>query len=413
MTDVQKSADLVVVGAGLVGALLALLVARRQPTLSIVVIEAAAQCTQYDAKIFDPRVVALTESSIQLLREVGVWSKIQSARACPFTDMEVWDGEGTGRIHFSAHQINYPQLGFIVENSLIVSHLQQALSYQPNIQLCMAERVQQVLLPSASLDEKFTESVLVLASGKRISGQLIVGADGAHSHIRALANLQTREWSYGHTAIVTTVQFDKPHGFVARQRFTVDGPLALLPLQRSADALPDEKFCSIVWSLRDHKAEALMVLDDEAFRVQLEHAAEGALGNALQVDKRFSIPLRQRHAIDYCAPGLALVGDAAHTVHPLAGQGVNMGLKDVLVFANELDRALARGLPVGHMAMLRRYQRARKADNLTTMAGMEGFKQLFGATSPWLRWLRNEGLRQVAAQSLLKRKIIKRAMGLN
>ncbi|AFU99972.1 UbiH/UbiF/VisC/COQ6 family ubiquinone biosynthesis hydroxylase [Simiduia agarivorans] len=405
----RRNADIAVVGAGLVGALFALLHARRHPQQQVLLLEAGADTAHFDAGGFDPRVVALTQASVNLLDEAGIWQKVLTARACAYTAMDVWDAEGTGDIQFFADDVHQPQLGFIVENSLLLSHLHQAISYTPNIQLQLNARVKQLLLPAADANG---DATLLLASGETLRVQLIVAADGARSSLRELAGLATREWDYGHDAIVTTIRTQKPHDFVARQRFMRSGPLAFLPLQASAQAAAQEFHCSIVWSAETPLAKQLMQLGDDEFCDSLTRASEACLGQVVHADKRFAIPLRQRHAVDYIRPGFALIGDAAHTIHPLAGQGVNLGIKDVAALLTELDRASARGLALGHGATLRRYQRARKADNLATMAAMEGFKQLFGADHHLLRWLRNEGLKLANRSGLVKREMIKQAMGL-
>lgn len=405
---IQSHADITIVGAGIVGALLGLQLARRLPHLSIQVLEANPKLAQFIAQSVDPRVVALTENSVAMLQAVGIWERLCAVRVSPYTHMDVWDGEGTGRIQFDATLAEREQLGFIVENSLLVSELQQALSYHPNVKLCLGQQLAQVLLPESDADDHFGPVQLITQNGECGTTGLLLAADGANSGVRALAGIDAREWDCQQLGIVTTITTEKSHDRVARQRFMATGPLALLPLTSGEPPLHQ---CSIVWSADTPNAEALMALDDNTFCEALTQASEACLGRVTAIDKRYSFPLWQRHALAYCKPGLALVGDAAHTIHPLAGQGVNIGLKDVGALTDEIERALARGLPLGCMATLRRYQRARKADNLLTLGGMDGFKRLFGADSHWLRWLRNEGLRQVDKQPLLKRMLIKHAMG--
>jgi 2-octaprenylphenol hydroxylase len=247
---------------------------------------------------------------------------------------------------------------------------------------------------------------LQLAEGGALSAGLVVGADGAQSRLRQLAALPVREWSYGQRAIVATVAVDGHHRFTAWQRFTDSGPLAFLPL--SADG----RLCSIVWSQEDAEAERLMALDDDAFRAALGRAFEQRLGEITACSRRVCLPLQQRHAIDYVRPGLALVADAAHTIHPLAGQGINLGIQDVAALAEEVRRGVARGLSPGHEEVLSRYQRRRKPGNLAMMAGMEGFKHLFGHREPAVRWLRNQGLQRMDGLPGLKARVIRHAMGL-
>jgi 2-octaprenylphenol hydroxylase len=267
-----------------------------------------------------------------------------------------------------------------------------------------------VLAPArlAGLDYEGRQSLLHLDDGRSIRCELLVAADGALSRTRDLLGMRTREWDYGHRAIVTTAAFEHSHAFTAWQRFLPTGPLALLPLPGDG-----ERLCSIVWSIEESEAEELLDLDDTAFGAALTAASEGVLGNVQACAPRLAFPLRQRHAVDYVMPGAALVGDAAHTIHPLAGQGINLGLADVAVLAEEVERAVARGLAPGRDDVLRRYQRRRKGDNLRMMAAMDGFKRLFGANALPLRWLRNTGMRGVAAIPALKRRIIREAMGVS
>jgi 2-octaprenylphenol hydroxylase len=205
------------------------------------------------------------------------------------------------------------------------------------------------------------------------------------------------------------VHTENPHEFTAWQRFMHTGPLAFLPLQHQGDA----HSCSIVWSAEDALAQELMALTDEQFCVQLEAAFEARLGRITRCAERFAIPLRQRHASSYIQPGIALVGDAAHNIHPLAGQGVNLGLLDVIVLVQELERAQRRGVPLTDYSILRRYQRQRLAANLGMMAAMEGFKRLFGNRSLAVNWLRNTGIRELNSMNTIKKIIINTALGVS
>jgi len=207
---------------------------------------------------------------------------------------------------------------------------------------------------------------------------------------------------------VCTVQTAEEHQATAWQRFLPTGPLAFLPLPGTSD----QHYCSIVWSLTDDRAAEVLALDDDAFCTQLSRVFEGNLGGVIGTSARAAFPLRQRHAVDYIQPGVALVADAAHTIHPLAGQGINLGLQDVAALAEELLAAHAKGLELGQLDVLGRYQRRRKGENLLMMAAMDGFKRLFEQKALPLRWLRNTGMRGVAQVGPLKTKLMRQAMGI-
>jgi 2-octaprenylphenol hydroxylase len=398
--------DVVIVGAGLVGATMACALAGSDhcKNLSVAIIEAYAPASP--AEEYDPRVVALTQASQQLLNSVGVWNDVVMKRACAYTNMDVWDADGTGQIQFDCRDVQQNYLGHIVENSVITQLLWERLQELPQI----------TLLHPAALTELHNNSDgschITLEDGRLITSQLLVAADGANSKIRQLLGIETREWDYGHNAIVTTVKTQNPHQFTAWQRFLSTGPLAFLPLQRDANAHREEFYSSIVWSAESDYANHLMTLTDSEFMACLGEAFEYKLGPVTEVAKRYSFPLRQRHAIDYIQAGVVLIGDAAHTIHPLAGQGVNLGFLDVQALFTEIERACERDLPLTEPSILRRYQRNRKSDNLGMMSVMEGFKALFAGNDLPVRWLRNEGMRRLNNISLLKSAIIKQAMGL-
>ena len=204
------------------------------------------------------------------------------------------------------------------------------------------------------------------------------------------------------------VQTAEDHQATAWQRFLPTGPLAMLPLPGDGQ----RHYCSIVWSLQDSLVDELLGLEEVAFCAQLQRAIEGRLGRVVASSPRFAFPLRQRHAVDYVKPGIALVGDAAHTIHPLAGQGINLGLQDVAVLAQEVLAGHERGVSPGQLELLRRYQRRRKGENLLMMAAMDGFKRLFEQQALPLRWLRNVGMRGVNQMGPLKQQLMRHAMGL-
>ena len=395
-------ADLIIVGAGMVGSTLAL--ALEGCGLDIVVLDASSlEVVEFDPQCsFEPRVSALSAASQRILQRVGAWPGIAARRASPYTDMHVWDGSGTGQIHFSAETVHAEVLGHIVENRVVQDALLDAMQRRGGLQL----------IGEACLDQLAHTAdgwQLTLADGRELRTPLLIAADGANSAIRRLAGCETREWDYLHQAIVTSVRCSEPHQRTAWQRFTDDGPLAFLPLERDGD----RHWCSIVWSATEAEARRLMALDDESFRAALGRAFEQRLGEVLEVDPRLCIPLRQRHAKRYVQPGLALIGDAAHTIHPLAGQGVNLGLLDAAVLAEVIKAAVARGERVADVQVLSRFERRRMPHNLAMMAAMEGFERLFQADPLPLRWLRNTGLKAVQALPEAKALFVRQALGLS
>lgn len=394
-------ADLIIVGAGMVGSALAL--ALRKQGLEILLIDGGPlSVTPFDkSAAFEPRVSALSVASQRVLERLGVWDGVVARRSSPYRDMQVWDGSGTGQIHFSAASVHAEVLGHIVENRVVQDALLERL-HDSDIGLLANGRLEQMRRSGDGW-------LLTLLDGRQLRAPLLVAADGANSSVRRLAGCATREWDYLHHAIVTSVRCARPHQATAWQRFTDDGPLAFLPL----DGPAGEHWCSIVWSITPAEAERVMALDDAAFCAALGKAFEWRLGEVLHADRRLCIPLRQRHAKRYVEDGLALIGDAAHSIHPLAGQGVNMGFLDAAVLADVLSHALARGERLADERVLSRYERKRMPHNLAMMAAMEGFERLFQADPLPVRWLRNAGLNWVDELPEAKALFVRQALGLS
>lgn len=395
-------ADLIIVGAGMVGSALAL--ALQHSGLQILLLDGGPLSVKPFAQdaAFEPRVSALSAASQRILERLGAWDGIAARRTSPYGEMQVWDGSGTGQVHFSAASVHAEVLGHIVENRVVQDGLLDAL-YEADLGLLPGARLEQ-------LRRSGDDWLLTLTDGRELRAPLVIAADGANSAVRRLAGCATREWDYLHHAIVTSVRCSKPHQQTAWQRFTDDGPLAFLPLAKAADA---EHWCSIVWSTTPAEAERLMALDDAAFCHELGKAFEWRLGEVLESDPRHCIPLRQRHAKRYVEPGLALIGDAAHTIHPLAGQGVNLGFLDAAVLAEVLLHALERGENLADIKVLGRFERRRMPHNLAMMAAMEGFERLFQADPLPLRWLRNSGLNLVDGANEAKALFVRQALGLS
>ena len=352
----------------------------------------------------DPRVSAINVASRAVLEECGAWAALPDAVRCAYHAMRVWEEDGTGRIGFDAADIGAPVLGYIVENRWISAALLCALASGARVQVRTGETLVSLRLPA----EPGRPVQLQFASGLGVQASLVVGADGAQSAVRSLSGIEAPLRDTGQRAIVATIRTAGSHAHTAWQRFLQSGPLALLPLA----ALEDGHAASIVWSADAPVAEHLLGLDDSAFLAALTRASEACCGEVLEVTQRLSFPLRQLHAASYVGPGVALVGDAAHVIHPLAGQGINLGFSDVRVLAEEIARARRRGESVASADALARFARRRRGENAAMLAAMQGFQRLFGDPHPAVRLARNIGLGAVDRLAPLKRAFMREAMGM-
>lgn len=395
-----RQADIVIVGAGVVGLAAALALAGTK--LEIVVLDAQPShvppSPERALSDWARRVTALTPTSKQFLSELDVWQAISgSGRIGPYTDMVVWDSEGTGLVEFDAQSLSLDELGYIVESTVTTDALVTRVNQTPNIEIQWDTYLSQL-----NFYDEYVN--VVTRAGDEISTQLVIGADGGRSVSRELAGINTRQWSYGQKAIVATVRVAPEHSYTCWQAFLPTGPLALLPLA-------DSDLCSIVWSLDDSEAQTWIEADDTTFLRGLNAALGGRGPLVTDVSQRQLFPLVQCHAIDYLRDRFVLVGDAAHAIHPLAGQGINLGLSDAQVLAAEVGYAHSREAAWWAPSVLKRYERQRKGDNLAMMAAMQTFKWGFGSRHPAVTMLRNVGLSAVDALPMVKRWFIQQAVG--
>lgn len=397
-----KHYDVVIVGGGMAG--LALAAGLADTGLKLAIVELAEQAPSWQAATFNTRVSALSETSRQLLDSLGAWPAMQQLRVNPYQGMRVWDSQGTAEVAFDAAEAGVSHLGYLVENAVTQLGLLEVVAEQLNLDWYSG-------VEALALSEPLTTQgrrELKLSDGSVLEAELIVGADGANSRVRKLGDFKTREWNYGHHALVTSVRMEKSHANAAWQNFSDKGVLAFLPLNLDGD----NHWCSIVWSTHPEEAAELLALDEQAFNQQLTQAFEGRLGKVELSQARQVVPLRQRHATDYVKPGLALIADAAHTIHPLAGQGINLGFADVAALTKVIKQAATAKKPLGSLAVLNTYQRQRKPDNLAMMALMESFKRLFATQNLPVLLLRNLGMKLVNKNPWLKRQLIAQALGL-
>jgi 2-polyprenylphenol 6-hydroxylase len=386
--------DVVIVGAGMVGASLAC--ALGDSGLKIGVVDSRAPAPP-PAGDLDPRVSAITLASRNFFQHLQVWDGLADKRVVPVEAMLVWETQG--EVRFDAAEIGERCLAYIVENGAIQRALIERLQGFSNVHPLWPVQID-------AIGFEDTQAMLLLKDGRRLTARLVVGADGTDSAVRRFAGIETRNVDMNQKGIVATVRTEQPHRQIARQRFLPTGPLAFLPL-----ADPDA--CSIVWSADTARADALMALTDSAFVDELQAAVGDALGRVVSVGRRQAFALALAQARRYTAARLALIGDAAHTVHPLAGQGVNLGFLDAAALAEQVLVSARQGRDPGLHASLRRYERARKGDNLGMIAVTGGFKYLFGSRLPPVRGLRNIGLNLTDIVIPVKRLIMRRAAGLS
>lgn len=386
--------DIAVVGGGMVGAAAAL--ALRRAGFSTALLEARAPSPWLAQDEVDLRVVGLAPSSIALLNELDVWTSIRDARACPYTHMHVWDAQSGAAIDFNAADEGRDLLGYIVENNLVQWALWQSLEAAGVQRLCPAT--------VKDFEVRTDRVVLDLADGESLSVRLLVAADGAGSPLRQRAGIGTRGRDYGQRAIVAHVSTERGHAGTAWQRFLPTGPLALLPL---ADGRS-----SLVWSLPEAEARRVQALDDAAFLTELGIASDFRLGRITATTARAAFPLKLQLADAYEADRLVLLGDAAHAVHPLAGQGVNLGLRDVAELRDTLIAARDQGRDIAAAHILRRYARRRRSADTLDAYGFDALARIYAWQSMPLVAARALGVHLLDRLSPLKRRIAAHAAGL-
>jgi 2-octaprenyl-3-methyl-6-methoxy-1,4-benzoquinol hydroxylase/2-octaprenylphenol hydroxylase len=386
--------DVAIVGAGIVGAALALDLAQRGFDVALVESRPPAPWRVEDE--LDLRVVALAASSLELFSRLDVWTSISTARVGAYRRMCVWDALSPGELVFDAADEGDAVLGYIVENKLIQARLWQAIEGHAGIALRVPARV-------ATMDLGDDQRVLVFDDGSRLRARLVVAADGADSTLRDLAGIGTHGRDYAQRAIVAHVAHERAHAATAWQRFLPGATLAFLPL---ADGRS-----SVVWSVSNAEAERLLALDDDAFCAELGAAFDFRLGAISATSARAAFALRLQLAERYLAPRLALIGDAAHVVHPLAGQGVNLGLRDALELADGLTQAREARRDFASTATLRRYERRRRSDNALSAHAFDAIARGFGSETSIVAALRGLGLGVVDRVAPLKRLFARHAAG--
>ncbi|MDY4279766.1 MAG: FAD-dependent monooxygenase [[Pasteurella] mairii] len=393
----MKTFDITIIGGGMVGLALAAGLAQESAPypLKIAVIEGFPPQTPREQ--ITCRVSALNLASQTLLEQLGVWQTLLDWRATMYDQMQVWEKDSFAKIQFDTQGLGVSHLGHIVENHLIQQALWQQVMVQKNVEIITA-------LPQ-TLGITENNAILALDNGQMLSSQLIVGADGANSWVRKQANIPLIFRDYGHHALVCNVETAEPHQHCARQIFSHDSILAFLPLH-------EENLCSIVWSQSPDQAQAMKDCDEQTFNRHVTVAFDHRLGLCQVKGERKTIPLTARYARNFAQPRIALVGDAAHTIHPLAGLGVNLGLQDVVSLWQEIRQNQQRGVDLGEYRYLRHYERWRKTEAVKMLVAMQGLKDLFAGDHPVKKLLRGIGLSATNQLNLVKEQLIKQALGI-
>lgn len=390
----ESNADVLIIGGGMVGAALACALGRQG--FEVRVVEAQAPEPFAPEQPLDLRVSAVSLASQALLEAVGAWPHVLSMRAVPFRRMRVWDREGPGATSFDSRDIGEPALGHIVENRLLQLALWRAAEGLDTVRWHCPARLE-------GIEVRDDAVIARLSDGTSVRARLVVGADGARSRLRELANIGLTSWDYDVEALVATVRTRAPQQDITWQRFTPSGPQALLPLPGP--------HASLVWYTSPEEVARLKGLEDEAFLDELLRAFPHELGGIEALCDRGSFRLTRRHAQKYCKPRLVLAGDAAHTIHPLAGQGVNLGFMDVAALAEVLATARAGNEDIGALHVLQRYERWRRGENLLMQSSMDAFHHLFKPARGPLPLLRGLALRVANDLPPLRRLLTRRATG--
>jgi len=381
--------DLIIVGGGMVGAAVALGLAKSG--IRIAIIEKSMPKAFDAEQLPDMRVSAISSASEALLKEYGAWPYIQQTRLCAYRKLAVWEHEGS-RTCFDAHELGQSHLGHIVENRLIQLGLHQGLSKCDNVSLF------ETSIKSVSFNPNRVE----MEQGQVLTASLILGADGANSLVRQVAGIGTQGWQYQQQAMVISIKTNTTQQDITWQRFNPQGPTAFLPLY--------EGYGSLVWYHQGKDISRLKALSHSQLKQEvIAHFPDELV--AFEILDVASFPLTRMHANQYYASGVVLLGDAAHTINPLAGQGVNLGFKDVKAFVQLALEQIKLGDELGAETMLKQYEQQRRKDNVLMMSAMDGFYCLFSNDIPPLKWARNLGLR-LAEASPLKNQVMKYAMGL-
>ena len=387
--------DVVICGGGVVGCSLACLLAKAN--FKVALLDRDVRADRSSQKN-DSRIFAITISSKRILNKTGAWHLIPEDSISPFRRMHVWDENGDGEIRFESASICEPAMGYIIAQNFLTDALFQKINEFENIDLIKGASPK-------SIEKEANAICIDIDNSQELKTKLVVAADGSNSKVRQLCNINFQKHDYEQSALACVVTTEIEHSAVARQRFLSDGPLAFLPMKNPHQS-------GIVWSAKPERIDELLKLDKATFQNELAVAFENKLGQIKESTERNIFPLSRAQADHYVQPRLALIGDSAHTVHPLAGLGANLGILDSASLAEILIDTYNSDRDIGRLQVLRRYERWRRTENQQIMYMLDGFKYLFENKFQSVQWLRNLGLDIVDEMPIVKNAIMARAMGL-
>tara|TARA_R110000868_G_scaffold269522_3_gene528864 strand:+ start:2331 stop:3503 length:1173 start_codon:yes stop_codon:yes gene_type:complete len=364
--------------------------------LSIVILEASQETSNTLSDAYHHRVSAIALSSMQIFQSLQVWHDIVKARVSPFVAIQVWDASNKTNLKFECNDIAEPALGYIIENNVMQQVLRDKLKSLPNVQFVSAVTLTKLV--------ERDDCVTLMSDQCHYQARIAVAADGANSWLRRQVGVQIKGQSYDQEAIVATVETARPHEKIARQVFLSSGPLAFLPLK-------EPNTSSIVWSLPREEARRISSMDEEAFKLLLAEQFSERLGKIVSVGQRFTFPLKRQQSAQYVQGRVVLAGDAAHVMHPLAGQGVNLGLLDAASLAEVILDAVHHDKDFSELSCLRRYERWRRADNLALLAGVDIIKNIFSSEKSTVQVVRSLGMSMASRVSMLKNIVTRYAVG--